>query len=88
MRKEKFRLLWIVALVLLCALLMSRCYEGRQLKAEVAQQQIIMQLNQAEIDRLNSELEARNADDCKIERTWYGFRCTEFKSGKVFRVIM
>lgn len=88
MRKEKFNILWIIALLFVSVLLVAHCYEGRKLKAELADQQIIMNLTQYEIDRLNQELDARYADDCKVERTWYGFRCTEIKTGKVYRVYL
>jgi hypothetical protein len=88
MRKEKFKMLAVFALLFLLILFFLRVYEGRQFRAEVAEQQNLMQLNQHEIDRLNEELSARYADDCKVERTWYGFRCTEFKTGKVFKVVM
>jgi hypothetical protein len=37
---------------------------------------------------LTKELKRRCADDCVLTRTFYGFRCEELKTGKVFKIKM
>ena len=85
MRKDKVpTILSIIAFIFLAVLLFSHQYERRQLSAEIH----ALDLSQREINVLNDELNRRMAEDCKIERTFYGFRCTEFKTGKVYRVYL
>lgn len=93
MFREKINIVLVFVTLLFLVVMAARCYEGRKLKAEIAEQQTIMKLNQYEIDRLNEELNARCANDCVLERTWYGFTCREFKADengkrKIFRVFM
>jgi len=77
----------VFALVVLAAVFLHSCQRQR-LKAEISEMQTIPRITQSEIFLLNKALDARKADDCKLERTWYGFRCVEFKTGKVFRVFI
>jgi hypothetical protein len=85
MRRDKFKWLWILALVLLCCILITQCDEGRKLKAEARQTAETLRLNQAEIDLIMTRLDGL-ADDCIVKREWYGFSCREIKTGKLFRM--
>lgn len=35
---------------------------------------------------ITADLQSRSAGDCVLERTGYGFKATELKTGKVFKV--
>jgi hypothetical protein len=39
-----------------------------------------------EQELITSDLQSRSAGDCVLERTGYGFKATELKTGKVFKV--
>lgn len=80
---RKSSVLMIFAILFLVALLFSHWYEARQRSAEIRG----LQLEQHEIDRLNESLDGK-ADDCVVRREWYGFSCTEIKTGKKFKVIL
>ena len=80
---RKSSVLMIFAVVFLAALLFSHWHEGREFRAEMNQ----LRLEQHEIDRIEESL-PNKADDCVIRREWYGFSCTEIKSGKKFKVYL
>lgn len=75
-----------VAVALVAGL--SHFVQRQRLSAEIAGFERIsaLQVTPAEIDFINRNLNRRAAGDCKLERTLYGFKCIEFKSGKTFRI--
>lgn len=75
-----------VAVALVAGL--SHFIQRQRLSAEIAGFERISALHvtQAEINFINRDLNRRAADDCKLERTLYGFKCTEFKSNKIYRI--
>jgi len=81
---KKITVLWIIILLVCTAAFWSAVYDGRARKAARQANSI----TQAEVDYLNKELNRRYADDCTIERTWYGFKCVEFKTGKIYKIYM
>ncbi|MDD3095809.1 MAG: hypothetical protein PHD63_06160 [Candidatus Marinimicrobia bacterium] len=81
---KKITVLWIIILLVCTAAFWNAVYDGRTRKANHRTQQI----TDAEVDFLNQELNRRYADDCTIERTWYGFKCVEFKTGKIYKIYM
>ena len=44
-----------------------------------------LRLSQIDIERIETDLISRNADDCVIEKAEYGWKCTD-KDGKVYKV--
>ena len=81
---KKTTALWIIALIICVVALFNAFYDGRTRKAA----RLADSITQAEVNFLNQELNRRYADDCTIERTWYGFRCIEFKTGKIYKIYM
>ena len=81
---KKTTALWIITLIICVVALFNAFYDGRTLKAKRLADTITVQ----EADFLNQELNRRYADDCTIERTWYGFKCVEFKTGKIYKIYM
>lgn len=45
-----------------------------------------LQMTQAEVSKVMSNLERRSAADCVLTRTDYGFVCKEMASGKIYKV--
>lgn len=82
----KYAAIGVVLFILIIVLL--HFWQRHEMKRELAELQEIsaLALTQQEIDLINEDLNRRNALDCKIERTWYGFACREFKTGKLYRV--
>lgn len=83
--KDKSNILWAIAVIGLMSFFVANCLEGRKLKAEVQAQAELTRYTQSEIDLIMTRLDGL-ADDCVVNREWYGFSCKEIKSGKVFKV--
>lgn len=47
-----------------------------------------LNMTEQEISHVMKNLERRSAADCVLERTEYGFKCSEMGSNKVFKVKM
>lgn len=45
-------------------------------------------ISQADVDFINQNLKKRNANDCCLERTEYGYKCKELVSKKLFKIKM
>lgn len=82
--KKLFDLIFVVVIIGLAILLFNHWKEGRTFKAEINQ----LRMTKGESNYIMKELDRRCADDCALTRTWYGFKCREFKTGKIFKVYM
>lgn len=84
MERNAVKFLWIVALLIIVIVFINAIYDGRARKAARLANTITAQ----EADFLTHELKRRCAGDCELIRTWYGFRCIEMESGRVFKIYM
>ena len=82
--KKLFDLIFVVVIIGIGLLLVFHWIEGRKLKAEINQ----LHMTKGESKFVMEELDRSCADDCALTRTWYGFKCREFKTGKIFKVYM
>lgn len=74
---------WVLILFMLAAIFLHS-YESRALKADIeAFPEVI---TEEEADYINAELDNRNAGNCEVEPVWYGWRCVEINTGRVFHV--
>ena len=46
-----------------------------------------LELSNAEHNRILIELDKLAADDCVLERTATGYKCTETRTGRMFRIV-
>lgn len=68
---------WVFVIVVVVAVFLHNC-QRQQWKAEI--------MGMSDEQYLTVQLAARNAEDCHVTPTDNGWRCVEFKTGKIFIV--
>jgi hypothetical protein len=64
--------------VVVLAVICFHCCQRQKLRAEISQL--------SDVEYAMNNLKLRNADDCRMTQIEGGWKCTEFKTGKVFIV--
>jgi hypothetical protein len=82
---KTFTYLGWALVVLALVIIAAHAVQRDRLHREIAEMRASQQLS-PEMQYVASELDRRCAEDCVLEATSDGYRCTEIATGRVFRV--